>query len=272
VKKQTLVTALLSILLISALSGTMFQVFAATPSDDLPTVTIIHPMAGAVFGNSSIFLEFDVKPPANYRYAEHFIHEIYYIIDEGAWNLVYQSAQLTFPLPEPEILYAGVTRLQEFHSNLTITGVEDGVHRIRVTASFIGIGPYLDGSSPMVGFTVDITQPRVSILSPKEVTYNTSWMPLLFTLNEHVSQMSYCLDDKENFTLTNNATLTGLQNGRHSLVIYAWDEAGNVGKSEARTFDVLTSEPFPTTFAVAVLASAVAVGAGLLLYFKKSKR
>jgi uncharacterized integral membrane protein len=274
--KKISAPALILTLLSSALAGTLFEVFAATAGYDCPTVSIVHPKEGTVFGNNSVFLEFDVKPPTNFRYAEHFIHEIYYGMDEGAWNLVYQSVQLTFPLPEAEILYAGVARLREFHSNLTVAGVGEGFHTFRVKASFIGVGPYPVGSA-MVGFTVDTSPPRVKVLSPEPVAYDGSEVPLTFTLNEPVSEMVYCLDGGENVTLTGNATLVGLSGGRHTLVLYATDVAGNTGKSEVLAFDVAIPNSLPANLiviAVAVIGSAAVVSFGLLAYFlrRKSKR
>jgi hypothetical protein len=92
-------------------------------------------------------------------------------------------------------------------------------------------------------------------------------------LNEPAPQMAYCLDDKENVTLTNNATLTGLPNGRHSIVIYATDKAGNVGKSEEKVFDVVTSASFSANLlAIVIIVSAAVVSIGLLAYFVKAKK
>ena len=272
--KKITAPALILTLLSSALAGTWFEVFAATAGYDCPTVSIAHPKEGTVFGNNSVFLEFDVKPPTNFRYAEHFIHEIYYGIDDGAWNLVYQSVQLTFPLPDAEILYAGVTHLREFHSNLTLAGVGEGFHTFRVKASFIGVGPYPVGSA-MVGFTVDASPPRVRVLSPEAVVYNVSSVPLLFALSKPVSGMVYCLDGGDNLTLTGNATLVGLSGGRHTLFLYATDVAGNTGKSEVLAFDVAIPNSLPASLiaiAVAVIVSAAAVSFGLVAYFLRRKR
>jgi hypothetical protein len=85
------------------------------------------------------------------------------------------------------------------------------------------------------------------------------------------------LDNQANVTVNGNCTLTGLTEGNHSIVVYANDTFGNMGKSETVAFTVAKPEPepepLPMTFAVgAILVSAVAIGAGPLLYFKKRKR
>ena len=55
------------------------------------------------------------------------------------------------------------------------------------------------------------------------------------------------------------------------MTVYAEDSLGNMGASETVVFSV--ASPFPTVpVAVASGASAIAVAAGLLVYFKKFKR
>jgi hypothetical protein len=58
----------------------------------------------------------------------------------------------------------------------------------------------------------------------------------------------------------------------HSVVVYANDTFGNVGRSEAVTFPVDASEPFPTTLVIASIGSVAIVGSGLLVYLKKRQK
>ncbi len=63
---------------------------------------------------------------------------------------------------------------------------------------------------------------------------------------------------------------------RITLLVYAWDAAGNVGASEIVAFTVAEPEPelepFPTVPAAAIsVASIAAVAAGLLLYHRKRR-
>jgi hypothetical protein len=60
------------------------------------------------------------------------------------------------------------------------------------------------------------------------------------------STVTYSLDGKANVTIAGNSTLTNLPDGSHSLVVYANDTAGNMGKSETIFFTADTTTPSPT--------------------------
>lgn len=120
-------------------------------------------------------------------------------------------------------------------------------------------------------FSFDVDALSITNLSIENKTYYTSYLPLTYDINGTATWIGFSLDDQANVTIYGNYTLTDLTEGKHSIVVYANDTFGNMGKSETVTFTV--AKPFPTALvAVAVLASAVAVGAGLLLYLKKHKR
>ena len=96
-----------------------------------------------------------------------------------------------------------------------------------------------------------------------------------FTVNKPVSRIEYSLDGQENLTVTGNTTLTELSNGFHNVTIFARDEFGNYGVSDAFfNIEVPAPETFPTTL---VLASVIVVlvvalaGAGFLLYRKRGR-
>jgi hypothetical protein len=155
--------------------------------------------------------------------------------------------------------------------NTTLTGLSDGSHNITVYATDI-LGNI--GSSVRVHFTIDTTLPSISILSPQNKTYDTTGIPLNFTVNEPVSWIAYSLDGQTNVTITGNTTITGLPYGHHSLVVYATDTDGNTGASETVYFSIETqpSEPFPITWVAAAIAIIVIVGVALLVYFAKVKK
>jgi hypothetical protein len=124
-----------------------------------------------------------------------------------------------------------------------------------------------------VPFGYDFTQPKIVVQSPENKTYTVTDASLSFTVNEAVSWMRYSLDNQDNVTISGNTTLTGLAYGTHNITVYAIDIAGNVGSSETTVFTVAKPELFPTTIvAVASGAFAIAIGAGLLIYFKKFKK
>ena len=263
--RRAFVPVLVVALLVSVLAGNFILVFAVTPGVDLPAVSIIHPEDGDFFGSNTVYLEFDVDPPT--FYPELYITSVYYRLDEGDLNFVYLNVNLS-----------STPLLRELHDSLNLTGISDGVHTIRVLADYTGVhaGLFIEGSSPwdpITSFTVDAFPPEVKILSPEQGVYNVSSVPLVFTVSKPVSGMVYCLDGGQNLTLTDNATLAGLQGGRHSLVIYATDKAGHMGASEARLFEVNTPNPFPTTLvAVAIIGSAAVVSFGLVAYLLRRKK
>ena len=160
--------------------------------------------------------------------------------------------------------------------NESFRGIPDGEQSVVITA--LGGGGYAkDGltwysfqiaTTSVINFTVDANPPDVSILSPLNATYYASELPFDFIISEKPSLIKYSLDGQKNSTLRGNTTLANLPNGKHQLIVYVWDVAGNVGVSEA-AFNI---EPFPT-LAVAVVsaASAIAVSAGLIIYLKKRK-
>jgi hypothetical protein len=150
--------------------------------------------------------------------------------------------------------------------NTTIYGpIPDGLHTLRVYSIFSDILPV----SSTVNFTVDTTPPRVVILSIQNKEYNTSEIPLDFTVNEPTSQITYILDGRVH-TIEGNTTLTGLQDGDHKLIVYARDEVGNSGASE--TVDFKVEVPIPRQMALVVIPpTAIVLIGGLILviYFKK---
>jgi hypothetical protein len=85
----------------------------------------------------------------------------------------------------------------------------------------------------------DLAPPVINLLSPKNVTYATESVPLVFRVDERTSWASYSLNNQENMTLTGNTTLTSLENGSYSIRIYANDTSGNMGSSEKVNFIIL---------------------------------
>ena len=89
----------------------------------------------------------------------------------------------------------------------------------------------------------DCTPPEVTIISPEEgVTYPTTSVDLIYTVNEPTKCTGYSLDGAENITLIGNTTLEELPNGPHNLTICAEDLAGNAG-SNTVNFEVFAIAP-----------------------------
>jgi parallel beta-helix repeat protein len=150
--------------------------------------------------------------------------------------------------------------------NTTLTELLEGSHSIIVYASD-SFGN--TGASNTTLFTIDLSPPSISILSPENKTYDTTDIPLTFALNEPASWMAYSLNGQTNVTIAGNVTLAVLPEGSHSVVVYANDTAGNAGISEIIYFNIA---PFPITLIVAVIVIIVIVGAAFVVYFTKAKK
>jgi hypothetical protein len=110
--------------------------------------------------------------------------------------------------------------------------------------------------------------PIVEIL-PLQI--NGTSLSLNFTVNQPVSEVVCGIDNQYNVTISGNTTLTGLPYGKHELVVYATNAAGNTGVSKMVIFTI--PNPFPFTTVIAVSGTiAIVVVVGLLVYFKKHKQ
>ncbi len=96
-----------------------------------------------------------------------------------------------------------------------------------------------DGSQTI---TVDyeITLPDVRVLSPENVTYINTSLPLNFTIYDFssISWIGHSLDNEANITISGNTTLTDLALGSHSVIVYANDTFGNMGSSDKVYFTI----------------------------------
>ena len=171
-------------------------------------------------------------------------------------------------------LYAGDTAL---------TDLSQGAHNVTVWVSvyqyiisdFLGIPyPSYEGAVlSTVSFNINSIPPHITILSPETKVYNASDVPLDFTVNKAVSQISYSLDGHHNVTAEDNITLTGLSNGLHKVTIYATDTYGNMGASQTVNFTIANQEPFPTATVIVVsIVTVIGVSVGVLVHRKKHNR
>lgn len=115
----------------------------------------------------------------------------------------------------------------------------DGSHNIMIYASDLAGNT---GASRIIRFTVDTQPPNISLLSPQNRIYNTTDIPLTLTANERIRWVGYSVDGQANVTISGNHTL-GLDDGVHSIVVYARDLAGNIGASATVYFTKDTISP-----------------------------
>jgi hypothetical protein len=156
--------------------------------------------------------------------------------------------------------------------DLEIDNLSDGLHNLTVYAEITYWHYGLTSVSSMVQFTIDTSPPTISGLSIANKTYNQQTISLSFNIDENASWAAYNLDNQGNETIRGNTTLTGLSDGSHSIVIYANDTLGNMGKSDTISFTVNTPKVEKFIPAIALSGTIViAVAVSLLVYFKKRK-
>jgi hypothetical protein len=234
-----------------------------------PTVLIFSPSNNTEYGPNSVSLVFNISTEDSYSSG---ISEVYYL---ASW--------------QPSITHVNPTTANNY--NINITSVPEGTHSLTIYAvqngrvytrkvadpdnAFLIYHYYLSykitGSSRTI-FIIDATPPKVSILSTQNKAYDAPDVRLDFAVNDSVSALSYVLDGHNNVSIPGNVTLTGLAPGEHNVTVYATDNAGNVGASGTSSFTVAVPELFPTVPVVtASVVAAVAMGAGLLVHFKRRK-
>jgi hypothetical protein len=84
-----------------------------------------------------------------------------------------------------------------------------------------------------VYFTVDTAPPAITIASPTNTTYRTTYLNLNFTAVDSLSGVAwtgYSLDAGPNVT-SGNTTLYDNDNGPHRITVYANDSLGNTNSS-----------------------------------------
>ena len=241
----------------------------APPDGTLPpTILILSPKNNTAYASNNVSLTLNVSMPEN-DVPLH-ISEIYY---RASWQHN-ANGQLKISVNQRSI---NLTDIPEGPRWLEVYAIATGfayetrheVKGIYYTTYYVG---YKISSSSVVNFTIDTTPPNISVLTMENKTYDTSDVPLSFTVNEPVSQTSYSLDGQDNVTAAGDTILVGLAEGKHNVTVFATDNAGNTGASETIYFSVKEPKSFPTTMVVAPFASVTVVGVVLVVYLKKRKR
>ena len=111
--------------------------------------------------------------------------------------------------------------------------------------------------------------PTISVISPKNTTYESSNVSLAFTVNKPVSWIGYSLDGQANITVTGNTTLTSLASGLHNITVYAKDNSESMGVSDVITFSI-PAESFPIA-PIATVSGATVVIAMVGLFYHSRK-
>jgi hypothetical protein len=237
-------------------------------------VNIVSPI-NSTYGSNVLELNVTIKSllgPSIYRF------ELTYSIDRGKNTTIPTTA--TFVPVEAIATYpngttATVTSVFSYYLAIgcvTLPELPESSHTVTVYAKYERINglntnwPLLVLDDSTVCFTIDYgIPPVISNLSVENKTYSQNSLPLNFTTDKSTSWMSYSLDGKENVTVAEDTTLTGLADGSHRLTVYANDTVGNMGTSETH-FSIEVPEPFPTTL-VGASASVAVTSVGLFVFF-----
>jgi len=93
---------------------------------------------------------------------------------------------------------------------------------------------------------------------------------LFFDVPDAFEPVAYSLDGQDKVAVSGSTQLFDLPDGDHNVTVYVMDKAGSLKASETIHFKV--EVPFPTALVAAASgATAIAVGACFLVYFKKRR-
>jgi hypothetical protein len=236
------------------------HVTVVSPPSDMqgPIVYINTPQNGSYYPRNNVTLTGNITLPSpdGNKPTINKIEELYYTVswEPGETHFsVYGNGSFTFNL----FAYGGNHSI-----SIYVDGICDYLNREEKSGKFPydTVDYYIDrfelANSSTVNFIQDFGPPRISVLSPQNSTYDTSDVDLSLAANEALSQTLYCLDGKENETLTQNMTLTDLTNGTHAITLYAADLAGNKAIPQTVNFNINVKPepvPFPTATVIAIL-------------------
>lgn len=125
-------------------------------------------------------------------------------------------------------------------SYLGVAVIEDTLYAI---GGRNGNNESVDANEQYTPFAYGTMPPVLRVVSPENRAYNVSSIPVVFTATKQVVWSGYSLDSLANVTLGENAALTALSEGNHSVVVYANDTFGNMGSSSTVYFSVDTVRP-----------------------------
>ncbi len=162
----------------------------------------------------------------------------------------------------------GLSADQSYYEFVDVSNLTNGIHQLTISAQM----DYIYNNTivhniqelPSTYFSVRNLPPSIHILSPQNKIYNTDNISMIYLLNDpstfdvssyrdnYINLQEYSLDNKANQTIVGNGTLTGLSDGRHSLIFYA--KAGVFWSHDSVIFFVDTS---PVTQKIELITIAI---------------
>jgi len=259
VKRTSLALTIILLLSASIMAGMQAEVATANffPGDAL---LIYSPTSTRVYTNTTVSLSI----AASVANPTPEVVSITYCLDEGS-NVTLTDLGETLRKP-------GHIDGSQFYTELVLENLAEGNHTLRAYSED-AFGKQMSAS---VEFVIDTsyTSP-LSVLSPQNVTYTTTEVPLTFVCREerandgNFSYAAYVLDGIGSNYFYDNVTLTDLPLSNHTIVVSIWTERGFF--YETIYFNIAEPEPFPTTLVIGAIVAVVVIGLGLLVFVKKSK-
>jgi hypothetical protein len=171
----------------------------------------------------------------------------------------------------------GVLAKSERCASSTFIFIANAVGTYRITATVNGYSNSQVVNVTVIGeSTPTPSPPNITSLSLENKTYTTNHLSLNFTLSEPPQWVGYSLDGQANVTIDGNTTLPGLNNGQHTVNIYANDTNENFAQTQTITFTINKPSHFPseTVFGVVIIAIAAVIAfivVSLLLLIRHRK-
>ncbi len=197
----------------------------------------------------------------------YFFGGIISIFESNDATRVYDPATDTWTLGEPMPTSRGASAVAVVNDQIYVIGGTRNMHYSSNANELYT--PFGYGTPDSSYVPPDNTVPEVSVVSPENRTYYTTDIQLNLKVNEPDLWIRYNLDNVNITEISANTTITGLSSGLHNVTVYVTDAAGNTALSQTIHFEV--QEPFPTALVLASVATAIIVGLGLLVYFKRRK-
>jgi hypothetical protein len=227
------------------------------PSDAIPPIISITSPQNNNSYSGTFNISFTIKP-ARYSGFTPDIIDISYSIDNESVTVPhyvgYLPSQFNFSFVAPILTGGNHTLI------VKSTGIE-----FQLYGSYF----FMEGLSQV--YFVTHEAPSIELLTDQSGNMTFSSFPLNFTVDQPTSWLGYSLDNLANVTVGGNATLTGLNAGNHSLLIFGNNTFGDMAKSV--TINFTAKEP-ETSLALTVIAPVIfasIISLGLLVYFGRRK-
>jgi hypothetical protein len=146
----------------------------------------------------------------------------------------------------------------EGFATATISGMAKGAHALFIhgQTTFSKYSSVPTSFSRTVYFVVGTVTPTIQIVSPQQTAYNSITVQLEYKSDKPLTWAGYSLDQNMVVACLDNATLTNLSNGVHSVRIYGTDSAGKVYTSKEIVFSVNGKNPPVVTIDVEAIVNA----------------